>query len=69
MRHMGYDFEDLQVLIRGMVEKLPLTVEAMNKMKEVEFKKEQMFNLAKSFLDIRVEGTKILTMIKQLMMF
>ena len=58
MRHMGYTFEDLQVLIRGMVEKLPLTVEAMNKMKAVELKEEEMFNLAKSFLDIRVEGTQ-----------
>ena len=58
MRHMGYTFEDLQLLIRGMVEKLPLTVEAMNKMKSVELEEEQMFNLAKSFLDIRVEGTK-----------
>ena len=58
MRHMGYTFEDLQVLIRGMVEKLPLTVECMNKMKEVELKEEQMFDLAKSFLDIRVEGTE-----------
>jgi len=58
MRHMGYTFEDLQVLIRGMVEKLPLTVEAMNKMKAVELKEEEMFNLAKSFLDIRVEGTE-----------
>ena len=58
MRHMGYTFEDLQVLIRGMVEKLPLTVEAMNKMKEIELQEEQMFDLAKSFLDIRVEGTK-----------
>ena len=58
MRHMGYTFEDLQVLIRGMVEKLPLTVEAMNKMKAVELEEDQMFNLAKSFLDIRVEGTQ-----------
>ena len=58
MRHMGYTFEDLQILIRGMVEKLPLTVEAMNKMKEIELQEEQMFDLAKSFLDIRVEGTK-----------
>ena len=58
MRHMGYTFEDLQVLIRGMVEKLPLTVEAMNKMKAVELEEEEMFNLAKSFLDIRVEGTQ-----------
>ena len=36
MRHMGYTFEDLQQNIREMVEKLPLTVESMNKMKEIE---------------------------------
>ena len=58
MRHMGYTFEDLQVLIRDIVEKLPLTVDSMNKMKAIELEEEQMFNLAKSFLDIRVEGTK-----------
>lgn len=57
VRHMGYDFETLQGTIKEMVEKLPLTVEAMNKMKEVELEEEQMFNLAKSFLDLRVEGT------------
>ena len=36
---------------------LDLTVESMNKMKETELNEEQMFNLAKSFLDMRVEGT------------
>ena len=58
IRHMGYDFSTLQDTIKEMVERLPLTVEAMNKMKEIELGEEQMFNLAKSFLDIRVEGTK-----------
>ena len=58
IRHMGYDFSTLQDTIKDMVERLPLTVEAMNKMKEVELKEEQMFDLAKSFLDIRVEGTE-----------
>ena len=58
MRHMGYTFEDLQILLKDMVEKLPLTVESMNRMKLVELEEEQMFNLAKSFLDIRVEGTE-----------
>jgi len=58
VRHMGYDFSTLQDTIKEMVENLPLTVEAMNKMKEVELQEEQMFNLAKSFLDIRVEGTE-----------
>jgi hypothetical protein len=57
VRHMGYDFETLQGTIKEMIEKLPLTVEAMNKMKEVELQEEQMFNLAKSFLDLRIEGT------------
>ena len=57
MRHMGYTFEDLQVLIKEMVEKLPLTVESMNKMKEVELEGEQIINLAKSLLDIRVKNT------------
>ena len=57
IRHMGYDFSTLQDTIKEMVERLPLTVEAMNKMKEVELQEEQMFDLAKSFLDIRVEGT------------
>ena len=58
IRHMGYDFSTLQDTIKEMVERLPLTVEAMNKMKEIELGEEQMFNLAKSFLNIRVEGTK-----------
>ena len=58
IRHMGYDFEALQGTIKELVEALPLTVEAMNKMKEVELEEEQMFDLAKSFLDLRVEGTE-----------
>jgi len=58
MRHMGYTFEDLQVLIKDIVEKLPLTVDSMNKMKAVELEEEQMFNLAKDLLDIRIKGTE-----------
>lgn len=58
VRHMGYDFETLQSTIKTMVSKLPLTVEAMNKMKNVELEEQQMFDLAKSFLDLRVEGTE-----------
>tara|TARA_R110002073_G_scaffold83290_1_gene198720 strand:- start:592 stop:990 length:399 start_codon:yes stop_codon:yes gene_type:complete len=54
---MGYTFEDLQVLIKDMVEKLPLTVESMNKMKNIELEEEKIIDLAKSLLDIRVEGT------------
>ena len=57
MRHMGYTFEDLQVLISDIVKKLPLTVDAMNKMKEVELENEQVVQLAKDLLNIRIEGT------------
>ena len=57
MRHMGYTFEDLQIMIKDMVEKLPLTVESMNKMKETNLEGEQILELAKSLLDIRVKGT------------
>jgi hypothetical protein len=57
VRHMGYDFETLQDTIKEIIGNLDLTVESMNKMKETELNEEQMFNLAKSFLDMRVEGT------------
>ena len=57
MRHMGYTFEDLQSMIKDMVEKLPLTVESMNKMKSIELEEEQIWNLAKSLLDIRTKDT------------
>jgi len=55
MRHMGYTFEDLQENIREMVEKLPLTVESMNKMKEVEMKQEQALEFAKRALETRFD--------------
>jgi hypothetical protein len=54
---MGYTFEDLQRMIVEMVEKLPLTVESMNQMKETNLEGEQVLELAKSLLDIRVKGT------------
>ena len=50
MRHMGYTFEDLQVLLKDMVEKLPLTVESMNKMKEQELEEAQILDFAKEAL-------------------
>ena len=55
MRHMGYTFEDLQQNIREMVEKLPLTVESMNKMKEVEMQQEQALEFAKRALTTRFD--------------
>jgi hypothetical protein len=53
MRHMGYTFEELQVKIKGMVEKLPLTVESMNKMKNIELNEEKAVEFAKKALTTR----------------
>jgi len=57
IRHMGYDFEALQSLIKEMVSNLDLTVESMNKMKQIELNEDQQLELAKKLLDIRLEGT------------
>ena len=53
MRHMGYSFEELQVKIKEMVEKLPLTVESMNKMQETELNEEKAVEFAKKALTTR----------------
>lgn len=53
MRHMGYSFEELQTMIRGMVERLPLTVESMNKMKQIELDQNQALEFAKQAIEVR----------------
>jgi hypothetical protein len=59
MRHMGYTFEELQVQIRAMVEQLPLTVESMNKMKQIQLTDEQAQDLAKKALATRFTEEQI----------
>ena len=53
IRHMGYDFDELQVQINEMVEQLPLTVESMNKMKAVELEQAAVLDFAKKALNCR----------------
>jgi hypothetical protein len=53
MRHMGYSFEELQGKIKDMVEKLPLTVDSMNKMKETEIEENKAVEFAKKALTTR----------------
>jgi hypothetical protein len=53
IRHMGYSFEELQKTIREMVEKLPLTVEALNKLRSIELSQEAALDFAKKALEIR----------------
>jgi hypothetical protein len=55
MRHMGYTFEELQENIRAMVEKLPLTVESMNKMKQIEMNEQAALDFAKRALVARFD--------------
>ena len=53
IRHYGYDFETLQETIKLMVEKLPLTVEAMNKLRATEMEQERALDFAKRALQVR----------------
>ena len=55
IRHMGYDFEALQLLITQMVEKLPLTVESMNKFKTKQLSQEQKQKFALEALGLRFD--------------
>ena len=53
IRHFGYKFEELQKTITSMVEKLPLTVESMNKFKQTQLAEEQIMEFAKKALTVR----------------
>jgi hypothetical protein len=53
IRHFGYKFEELQKTINTMVEKLPLTVESMNKFKQTQMAEEQIVEFAKQALTVR----------------
>jgi len=55
IRHMGYDFEALQLLITQMVEKLPLTVESMNKFKTKQLSQDQKQKFALEALGLRFD--------------
>jgi hypothetical protein len=53
IRHFGYDFSELQKTITSMVEKLPLTVESMNKFKQTKLTDKQILKFAKDALEAR----------------
>jgi hypothetical protein len=55
IRHMGYDFEALQSLITEIVEKLPLTVESMNKFKNKQLSEDQKQKFALEALGLRFD--------------
>ena len=47
LRHYGYSFEELQNTIKAIVEKLPLTVDSLNKFKSIQLGQEQALDFAK----------------------
>ena len=57
IRHMGYDFEKLQTIIKKVISNLDLTVESMNRMKKISLNEEQTLQFAKQLLDTRIENT------------
>lgn len=59
LRHMGYTFEGLQEKIKTIIEKLPLTVETMNKMKATELDEEQAIEFATRALATRFKEDEL----------
>ena len=59
IRHMGYDINELSTVINEIVEKLPLTVECMNKLKAKELSQEQKVSFAKEALATRLEENQL----------
>jgi hypothetical protein len=59
IRHYGYDFEELEKTINTMVEKLPLTVESMNRFKTTVLNSNQMLDFAKRALNSRFTDSEL----------
>jgi hypothetical protein len=53
IRHMGYDFEELQRQVTEMTERLPLTVESMNNMISTKMEQKSILKFAKDMLAVR----------------
>ena len=56
IRHYGYSFEELQSTIKAMVEKLPLTVESLNRFRAVELSQEQCLDFAQKAVAARFDN-------------
>lgn len=59
IRHMGYTFEELEERIKEMVSRLPLTVETLNRMKEVQMEEKQIIEFAEKAINVRFGERKI----------
>ena len=59
IRHMGYDLDELSTVINEIVEKLPLTVECMNKLKSKQLSEKEQVEFAKEALATRLSEKEI----------
>jgi hypothetical protein len=59
IRHIHYNFEELQNTINGIMEQLPLTVDSMNKMKEIKLDQNQLIEFAKKAVSTRFSEDKL----------
>ena len=59
IRHMGYDLAELKTVINEIVEKLPLTVECMNKLKAKELSEQEQIEFAKEALATRLSEREL----------
>ncbi len=59
IRHMGYDLAELKTVINEIVEKLPLTVECMNKLKAKELSEDEQVQFAKEALATRLSEREL----------
>ena len=55
IRHMGYDLNELSAVITEIVEKLPLTVECMNKLKAKKLSQEEKEKFALEAIGLRFD--------------
>ena len=60
IRHMGYTFEELQEIMNTIVEKLPLTVECMNRMRATELDRESQIRFALECIECRFDEKNII---------
>jgi hypothetical protein len=61
IRHMGYDLSELKTVISEIVEKLPLTVECMNKLKAKEMSEDEKMEFAERALRTRLPESQLST--------
>jgi hypothetical protein len=59
IRHYGYSFEELQDTIKNIVEKLPLTVDALNKFKQIQLGQDQALEFAERSLSARFSDEEL----------